>query len=84
MTGYSETGQLVASRAAGCVTSPVLRYPRDLGMLSAAASRGMIYQWNMDEGYLALDSFVSSNNAYIKVSGGDSGVGGDRSQDVMG
>ena len=47
---------------------------RDHGMLSAAASLGMVYMWNMDEGYTAMEPFTASKNAFIKA-GGVLGIG---------
>jgi 26S proteasome regulatory subunit N1 len=39
---------------------------KDHGMMSAAASLGMIYMWNQDEGLSEIDKYMYSNDDYIK------------------
>eukprot|EP00501_MAST-03F_sp_TOSAG23-6_P000211 GSMAST32.ASY1.ANO1.214.1 assembled CDS len=40
---------------------------KDRGMHSAAASLGMVYQWDVDEGFGALDRFLYVDNINIKA-----------------
>lgn len=40
---------------------------KESGMLSAAASLGMIMMWNLEEGYTALDQYTFSQQDYIKA-----------------
>ena len=42
---------------------------KDYGMLSAAASMGLIWLWNVDEGLNQIDKFLVSNEDYIKAGG---------------
>lgn len=39
---------------------------KDHGMMSAAASLGMLYMWNQDEGLSELDKYMYSGEDYIK------------------
>ncbi len=39
------------------------------GVLSAAASLGMVFQWDVDEGYGALDGFLYTDDIKIKAGG---------------
>ena len=43
---------------------------KDIGMLSATTSIGMIHQWNIDDGLTAIDRFMSAEEENIKVSSG--------------
>jgi 26S proteasome regulatory subunit N1 len=40
---------------------------KDRGMHSAAASLGMVHQWDVDEGFAALDRFLYVDNVNIKA-----------------
>ncbi|VDP19166.1 unnamed protein product [Soboliphyme baturini] len=40
---------------------------KEHGMLSAAASQGLIYRWDMDNGLTQIDKFLYSNEDYIKA-----------------
>lgn len=39
----------------------------DLGMLSAAASQGLILRWDIDSGLSQCDKFLYVSDEYIKV-----------------
>lgn len=39
---------------------------KDHGMMSAAASLGMLYQWNTDEGLAEVDKYLYAGESYIK------------------
>ncbi|KAL9642075.1 hypothetical protein ABK040_004124 [Willaertia magna] len=40
---------------------------KDHGMLSAAASMGMVYLWNVDEGLTEIDKYLYNGDNYIKA-----------------
>ena len=40
---------------------------KDLGMLAAAASLGMIMMWNVEEGLTAIDKFLYSSEENVKA-----------------
>lgn len=40
---------------------------KEHGMLSAAASLGMILQWNVDEGLSQIDKYLYSSEDYVKA-----------------
>lgn len=45
-----------------------MMYDRFAGMLSSAASQGLVWRWDFDVGLSQCDRFLYVNDDYIKVS----------------
>ena len=44
-----------------------MRVNTNTGMISAAASIGMLMQWNVESGVQAIDKYMSAEDPHIKV-----------------